>query len=148
MRPSNGDLDDETDRRGIVLITKGRIPISGLSKAKAALDAAGDTIGGSGVVPGRLYQDLQRTLLNGWGELRSPIEHSEAAVNRIWFPVGELDHVLALSSGGTNDRDNLVGRCKRHHLIKTARDMGHRVKPAKGCDAHGWPTEPGHSWNR
>jgi len=62
-----------------------------------------------------------------------------------WFPAGELDHVLALSHGGTNDRDNLVGRCKRHHLVKTARDMGHRVKPAKGCDALGWPTEPGHS---
>ena len=65
-----------------------------------------------------------------------------------WFPVGELDHVLALSHGGTNDRGNLVGRCKRHHLAKTARDMGHRPKPARGCDAHGWPTEPEHSWNR
>jgi 5-methylcytosine-specific restriction protein A len=66
----------------------------------------------------------------------------------LWYPDGELDHVLALHRGGTNDRENLLGRCKRHHMIKTARDRGCRARTTRRCDAAGWPIDPEHLWNR
>ena len=33
----------------------------------------------------------------------------------------EVDHIIALNRGGTNDRSNLIARCKRCHSAKTAR---------------------------
>ena len=33
----------------------------------------------------------------------------------------EVDHIVALSKGGTHDWSNLQGFCKRHHSMKTAR---------------------------
>jgi 5-methylcytosine-specific restriction protein A len=38
----------------------------------------------------------------------------------------EVDHVLALADGGTDDLDNLVGRCRAHHLAKTQRERAAR----------------------
>lgn len=72
-----------TDLRGVVLTTNGRTPISGFSKAKAALDAAIDALAGVGVVPGWVYHDLRRTLSTGCGELRIRIEYAEAVLNHI-----------------------------------------------------------------
>ena len=34
----------------------------------------------------------------------------------------EVDHILALAKGGTNEDDNLQALCKSHHSIKTARE--------------------------
>ena len=34
----------------------------------------------------------------------------------------EVDHIIPLSEGGTNDLDNLITRCRRHHAEKTARE--------------------------
>ena len=36
----------------------------------------------------------------------------------------ELDHIVALANGGTNDPANRQGLCGEHHRIKTAEDMG------------------------
>ena len=54
----------------------------------------------------------------------------------------ELDHTIALEHGGSNDRDNLAGLCRAHHLDKTARDRGFK----SGCGADGMPTDPHHHW--
>lgn len=35
----------------------------------------------------------------------------------------EVDHILPLSRGGTNRRENLQGLCKSHHSKKTQREM-------------------------
>ena len=48
----------------------------------------------------------------------------------------EVDHILPLHKGGTNDRDNLQPICVPCHLDKTDRDMG-RNKQEIGLD--GWP---------
>ena len=69
--------------RGLVLTTNARTPISGFSKAKAALDAAIDALTGPGVVPPWVYHDLRRTLSTGCGELRIRIEHAEAVLNHV-----------------------------------------------------------------
>jgi 5-methylcytosine-specific restriction enzyme A len=43
----------------------------------------------------------------------------------------EVDHILALEDGGTDDRDNLQGICVDCHKIK------HGATPRVGVD--GWP---------
>lgn len=57
----------------------------------------------------------------------------------------ELDHVVALVNGGTNDESNLQGLCAECHDIKTRTDLGQRVG---GCDASGTPIDPSHHWNK
>jgi len=59
-------------------------------------------------------------------------------------PWDELDHIVSLEDGGTNDRDNLVGLCLKHHQAKTARDRGFK---RGDCDASGVPVDPNHHWN-
>ena len=39
-------------------------------------------------------------------------------------PASEVDHILPLSKGGTNDRENLQPLCHRCHSFKTATEDG------------------------
>ena len=54
----------------------------------------------------------------------------------------ELDHILAITNGGTNDWDNYQGLCIPCHEIKTQVDLGYTERKTIGED--GWPiyTEP------
>ena len=36
-------------------------------------------------------------------------------------PATEVHHLVKLAEGGTHDESNLLGLCKRHHSIRTAR---------------------------
>jgi len=61
----------------------------------------------------------------------------------------ELDHIVALSNGGTNDEDNLQGLCAACHEIKTTADLGHKPRVITGVD--GWPVDDapvGPRWRR
>ena len=49
----------------------------------------------------------------------------------------ELDHIIALHNGGTNNDDNIQGLCIDHHKIKTAKDLGYKERHEYGLD--GWP---------
>lgn len=49
----------------------------------------------------------------------------------------EVDHIVPLHKGGTDDLTNLQGLCADCHVDKTSLDQGHRVKPTIGID--GWP---------
>lgn len=51
----------------------------------------------------------------------------------------ELDHIIALGRGGTNDLSNFQGLCQFCHSEKTRRDMGWKAKHQTGLD--GWPVE-------
>jgi 5-methylcytosine-specific restriction protein A len=51
----------------------------------------------------------------------------------------ELDHIIALVNGGTNDPENLAGLCRWCHIKKTRIDMGWKPKPKIGAD--GWPED-------
>lgn len=48
----------------------------------------------------------------------------------------EVDHIVPLHKGGTDDLTNLQGLCADCHVDKTSLDQGHRVKPTIGID--GW----------
>ncbi|MCX5538347.1 HNH endonuclease [Paraburkholderia sp. CNPSo 3076] len=47
---------------------------------------------------------------------------------------GEVDHIKALENGGTDDMDNLQYLCVDCHKVKTAQDLGHKVRRAFGPD--------------
>lgn len=57
-------------------------------------------------------------------------------------PSVEVDHILPVSKGGADDRDNLQGTCKECHEDKTRVDLGLRKKrAATGID--GYPVVSG-----
>ncbi len=61
----------------------------------------------------------------------------------------EMDHIVALTNGGTNDQDNLQGLCAACHEVKTLKDLGRRPRVTTGLD--GWPVEDaprGPRWRR
>ena len=49
----------------------------------------------------------------------------------------ELDHIVPVSKGGSNDPSNLQMLCKECHAVKTISDLGQKPKPKIGLD--GWP---------
>lgn len=79
------NANDTTDwpNAGFVLTTTGRSPISGISKAKTALDAAvAKECDGKILAPWRLH-DLRRTLATGFQRLGIRFEVTEATLNHI-----------------------------------------------------------------
>jgi len=53
----------------------------------------------------------------------------------------EVDHIVPLHKGGTDDLDNLQSLCHDCHAEKTATEQGKRRKPEIGLD--GWPVDTG-----
>lgn len=49
----------------------------------------------------------------------------------------EIDHIVPLAKGGTNDRSNLQALCAQCHEAKSLRDRG--ARPKQALDADGWP---------
>ena len=54
----------------------------------------------------------------------------------------EVDHIIALCNGGTDDNDNLEAINVECHKVKTAIDKG-----GVGYDKDGFPASGKHSWN-
>jgi 5-methylcytosine-specific restriction endonuclease McrA len=48
----------------------------------------------------------------------------------------ELDHIVPISKGGSNEDSNLQMLCSECHYLKTLSDMGYKPKPKIGLD--GW----------
>ena len=59
-------------------------------------------------------------------------------------PATDVDHMD--NDPSNNERSNLSSLCHLHHSLKTATEMGHKVK--WGCDIHGMPLDPSHPWNK
>lgn len=81
-------------------------------------------------------RDLQR-LRSYWFHAKPLCVICERA-NRVRLAT-ELDHILPLHKGGTNDDANLQGLCTGCHADKTRKDLGWKDKPTIGID--GWPVE-------
>ncbi|RFU48022.1 HNH endonuclease [Paraburkholderia sp. DHOC27] len=47
---------------------------------------------------------------------------------------GQVDHIKAIDNGGTDDPINLQYLCVDCHKVKTANDLGHKVRRAFGPD--------------
>jgi 5-methylcytosine-specific restriction protein A len=62
----------------------------------------------------------------------------------------QVDHVVALAEGGTDDEGNLASICDDCHEAKTlAESKRARGLPVTvpGADAEGMPIDPNHPWN-
>ena len=56
------------------------------------------------------------------------------------YPSGfELDHIVALTNGGTNDDSNMQVLHPECHETKTNADLGYTPRVETGAD--GWPVE-------
>ena len=51
----------------------------------------------------------------------------------------DLDHIIALENGGTNDESNYQGLCSPCHKTKTLKDLNYKPKQTIGLD--GYPIE-------
>ena len=59
----------------------------------------------------------------------------------------EVDHIIPLFKGGTEEDNNLQGLCRACHEVKTLADTG--KKPyTQACDKTGLPTDSNHPWNK
>ena len=43
-------------------------------------------------------------------------------------PATEVDHIVPMAYGGTDDDGNLVSLCREHHAVKSARERGGRYE--------------------
>lgn len=95
--------------------------------------------------------ELKRIRGREWQAIRSRVLRANPLCSRC-SSVGKavaatvVDHIVALTNGGTNDDSNLQPLCKPCHELKTRGDLGQRVR--MGCDASGRPVDPMHHWNR
>jgi 5-methylcytosine-specific restriction protein A len=64
---------------------------------------------------------------------------------RLAVAIGEVDHILSLEDGGTNDDRNMQLLCTKCHIRKTANDRGYKL--TTGTSVDGTPTNPNHHWN-
>lgn len=56
----------------------------------------------------------------------------------------EVDHIIRLVDGGSDEDTNKQALCGPCHKDKTAREQGNR---STGADESGIPTDPSHHWN-
>ena len=80
----------------------------------------------------------ERTRGRRWLKLRHVVLVEEPAC-RICErkPSEEVDHIIPVSKGGTDRRDNLQGVCFECHEKKTRKDLGLKDKPHKiGIDGY------------
>ena len=86
--PAVAELDrlgkgEDWPKAGFVLTTTGHSPISGMTKAKMALDAAITEARDSEALPGWRIHDLRRTLATGFQRLGVRFEVTEATLNHV-----------------------------------------------------------------
>lgn len=51
----------------------------------------------------------------------------------------QVDHCVPIAKNGTDDLLNLQSLCDRHHVLKTAKDLGRRIRPRIGLDGYPIP---------
>ena len=85
-----------------------------------------------------------RTRGNRWVKIRNQIlERDEfmcqcSDCKGVRYIAHEVDHILPLYKGGTDDPENLMAMNRDCHERKTRTDLGHRERKQVGLD--GWHT--------
>jgi len=58
----------------------------------------------------------------------------------------EVDHVVPLTKGGTDQHDNLQALCSECHSAKSVTERGYIYRAGSAAD--GTPLDPAHHWNQ
>lgn len=92
----------------------------------------------------RFEQSNERLRGAAWQRLREAVLDANPYCTRcqelnVLRLAREVDHIVPLFKGGSNEISNLHGLCSPHHVDKTADDMGWRKRTRVGVD--GWPVE-------
>jgi len=81
--------------------------------------------------------DEKRTRGRRWMELRHVVLVEEPVCMICGrAPATEVDHIIPISKGGTDHRDNLQGACHECHDIKTCNDLGIKRPVPIGLDGY------------
>ena len=82
--------------------------------------------------------DIGRTRGRKWMKLRHVVLVEEPVCMICGErPSVQVDHIIPVCKGGTDDRDNLQGACGECHEEKTREDLGQKEKPKKiGLDGY------------
>ncbi|MFN3620393.1 tyrosine-type recombinase/integrase [Sphingorhabdus sp.] len=94
-------------REGFLLTTTGRTPISGITKAKNALDAAASDSGIGDAVPAWRIHDLRRTMATGFQRLGVRFEVTEATLNHVSGAKGGIAGIYQKHDWKQEKRDGL-----------------------------------------
>ena len=110
-------------------------PFLNLTNSKSFNDTNSSIWGGGGGGGGNTFQSqINRMMQSGKGSTKRSVSETKKkfiAANQNWIckdcnkqlPAWfEVDHVIALHNGGTNEIDNLVALCRDCHGKKTAMD--------------------------
>lgn len=85
-----------------------------------------------------------------WMELRALVLRAAplcvaCQANGVLRPATQVDHIVPLARGGTDEVHNLQGLCRECHDDKSVREFGNR---RAGCDERGVPNDAGHHWRK
>ncbi len=82
----------------------------------------------------------ERTRGRAWMEIRKRVLDDEPLCRECDRPATVIDHIQALTNGGTDDRENLQPLCDECHEVKTRRDLNQKEKKAVSVDGipEGW----------
>lgn len=98
-----------------------------------------------------MTSSLRQTSWYKWNKLRKAVLRRDKYLCQPCDKAGrvrqasEVDHIIALDNGGTDNLDNLQAICPACHKMKTNADLGHGMSSA--CDRSGRPLDPRHPWN-
>lgn len=114
-------------KSGFVLTTTGRTPISGITKAKDALDAAVKEDREDEALPGWRIHDLRRTLATGFQRLGVRFEVTEAVLNHVSGAKAGVAGIYQRHDWHTEKRAALDGWAAHIKDITTAKTKDEKV---------------------
>lgn len=114
-------------KSGFVLTTTGRTPISGITKAKDALDAKVKEERNDEALPGWRIHDLRRTLATGLQRLGVRFEVTEAVLNHISGAKSGVAGIYQRHDWSTEKRAALDSWAARVKAITTRKEADNKV---------------------
>lgn len=107
----------QSDKAMVKMLNSKRVPA--LDQRRSAPRAATRLLRGPG---GRLRERLRRAIFRG-----EPLCRQCFAEGRTTL-ASEIDHIIPLEAGGSNDRGNLQPLCPECHKLKTGAEQSQRMK--------------------
>lgn len=135
-RDSKSAVSEDWPRTGFVLTTTGKTPISGITKAKNALDAKAQELNDDNAVDAWRIHDLRRTLATGFQRLGVRFEVTEAVLNHVSGAKGGIAGIYQRHDWKEEKRSALDAWARHVALITTSAEQGNVVAFGAGKKAN------------